>query len=161
MQNIWFWLAIAGCVVVVGLAGYAGYLLLQVKKLKERREQQQQDIEELNKEQRERLNNSIQVIAQAMVEGQCGLTEGSIRVKVLLDGLNVDDAVKEEFTAFYQLATAAEHIPILEAWKSLSKKEQQVFKQEIFQLEKVHGDFVKAAAEKIRGRDFNQLWYSV
>ncbi len=160
MQNIWFWLATAGGVIVVALAIYAGYLLVQVRKLKEKREQQQQDLEQFSREQRERSNNSIQIIAQAMVEGQCGLTEGSIRVKALLDSLDAGDLVKEEFTAFYQLATAAEHIPILGAWKSLSKKEQQGFKQEIFQLEKVHGDFVLAAAEKIKGRDFIQLWYS-
>lgn len=159
MENMGVWLGL-GVVIIVALAAYAGYLLWQVRKLKEKREEQQKALEEFNQEQRERLNNSIQVIAQAILEKQVGLTEGSIRIRVLLDALGVNENVKEEFTAFYQLADAAAHIPILKAWKSLPKKDQQRYKQELFQLENIHGDFVLAAAKGIQGRDFIQLWYS-
>ena len=55
------------------------------------------------------------------------LTEGAIRVRVLLDGLSVNEDVQEEFAAFYQLAKATEHIPILEGWKQLSTKKKLAF----------------------------------
>ncbi len=147
-------LLLLGIVVIVGLTTTAGYYLWQLRLLKNKREQQKEALEQAGREQRERVNKSIQIIAQAIVEEQMTLTEGAIRIRVLLDGLSVNETVQKDFAAFYQLAKAAEHIPILEAWKQLSTKKKLAFDSERERLEKDHREFVLDAAARIQGHSF-------
>lgn len=146
-----FWIAM---VIIVILTTIAGYYLWQLRLLGKKRDEQQQALEQTAREQRERVNKSIQIIAQAMVAKQMTLTEGAIRVRVLLDGLGVNESVQVEFAAFYQLAKATEHIPILEAWKQLSTKKKLAFDDQRAQLENDHREFVLDAAVRIQGQFF-------
>lgn len=141
-------------VIIVILTTIAGYYLWQLRLLGKKRDEQQQALEQTAREQRERVNKSIQIIAQAMVAKQMTLTEGAIRVRVLLDGLGVNESVQVEFAAFYQLAKATEHIPILEAWKQLSTKKKLAFDDQRAQLENDHREFVLDAAVRIQGQFF-------
>ncbi len=140
--------------VIAALTATAGYYLWQLRVLKNKRAQQKEALEQAGREQRERVNKSIQIIAQAIVEEQMTLTEGAIRVRVLLDGLGVSESVQKEFSAFYQLAKATEHIPILEAWKQLSTKKKLAFDSERERLEKDYREFVLDAAVRIQGQYF-------
>ena len=147
-------LLLVAIVVVVVLTVVAGYYLWQLRLLNNKRAEQQRALEQAGREQRERVNKSIQIIAQAITEDQMTLTEGAIRVRVLLDGLGVNEDVQEEFAAFYQLAKATEHIPILEGWKQLSTKKKLAFDSERERLESDYRDFVLDAAARIQGQVF-------
>lgn len=145
---------IAAVVVVVILAVVAGYYLLQVKRLRIKQQAQKDAVTQAGIEQRLRVNKSIQIINQALAEGQMSITEGAIRTKVLLDGLSVTDVIQQEFSAFYELAAATDHIPILEAWKSLSTKQKLKFDTEREKLEKQYRDQVLDASKRIQGQFF-------
>lgn len=148
------WLIISALVIVLILGGVAAYYLLQVRVLEQKRAQQQEVIEKEVAEKRQHANVSIQVIAGSLLSEQMSLTEGAIRIRAMLDNLEVEEVVREEFTAFYQLSDATAHIPILGAWKKLDKKQKRAFDNEREALEKTHKEFVEDAAKRIQGRQF-------
>lgn len=104
--------------------------------------------------QRERVNKSIQILAQSVGSDDISLTEASIRISVLLDSMGVEDSVREEFSAFYQLAEATGHIPILDAWKALPTKEKLKYDRERTTQEQFYEKAVMDASQRIRGRRF-------
>lgn len=153
-------LALLAVVIILVLGAYAAWLLWQVRVQEKQRREQQRLLAKEREAQRQRLNHSIQIIARALLEEQVSLTEGAIRIKMLMEALEVTEVEREEFTAFYQLADATAHIPILQDWKKLSPKEQRRYTFERLRLEADHKDFVLAAAERIQGRGFQTLWHS-
>lgn len=151
-------LAVAGVLIVVVMSIIAARLVYKVYRLQKEREEKLKALEEANlvaqRKQREWLNKSIQILAQASVNDELTLTEASIRISGLLDSLGVDEAVKKEFSAFYQLREKTNHIPYLEAWKKLSRAEQNQFDIERLRHESTFNDFVIDAATRIKGRTF-------
>ncbi|GAA6169427.1 DUF2489 domain-containing protein [Sessilibacter corallicola] len=143
-----------GIVIVLGLSAVAGYYLWQLHLQRKQLSQVEAEQERVLQEQRKRLNNSIQRLAQGVIGEQLTKTEAAIRIRVLLDGLGVDDEVRKEYTAFYILAGKTDHIPILEEWKKLPSKEKKKFDKERESLEKEYGDFVLDAAQRILGKTF-------
>ena len=151
-------LALLGGLIVLVLALIAGHLLYKVYRLKQRQARRLAEQEQANlsaqQAQRERLNKSIQIIAQAVQQQELSLTEASLRISVLLDNLDVGREVKDEFSAFYQLRGLTEHIPILDAWQQLSRKAQNDFDIERLNHEATYNDFVLDATKRIIGRHF-------
>ena len=146
--------AVIGVLIVLILTVIAVYYLLKVRSVEQERAQfiEQQEIEK--QQQRVRVNKSIQLLAQGMLEDQLTLTEGCIRISALLSSLGVNDQVREEYGAFFLLASATEHIPILDAWKQLSTKKKLHFDTQRQQLEADHREFVLDAAERIKNGQF-------
>ncbi len=153
-MSLWQGLAVVGSVVILVLVVVAGVLQYKVHQLNRARKAQEQELEAANQAQRKRINKSIQVIAQSVGSDDITLTEASIRISMLLDSLGVEDPVREEFSAFYELKTATEHIPILQAWKALSTKEKFKYDRERTTQEQFHEKAVVDAAKRIRGRQF-------
>jgi hypothetical protein len=142
-------------IIVLALSIVAGYYLQRLRQVKKYQRAQLAELEAQSKAQRERVNTSIQVIASAVGRrDELSLTEASLRISVLLDSLGVDAAVREEYSAFYQLRDAAAHIPILDEWQRLPSAERRKLTKERVKLEQTYGDFVMAAAERIVGKSF-------
>ncbi len=155
----WLWCFIVlGALIIVVLAAIATRLVYKVYRQQKERAAKLKALEEANQkaqqEQREWLNKSVQILAQALHNDELSLTEACIRISGCLDSLNVQVAVKEEFSAFYQLRDKTAHIPYLEAWKQLSKAEQNQFDIERLRHESTFNDFVMDAAKRIQGRAF-------
>ncbi|WP_045825356.1 DUF2489 domain-containing protein [Teredinibacter turnerae] len=128
--------------VLTGIAIYYHVLL---------RRQRQKEVElaaDIAKAQ-ERARNSIRVLASAMLEGQVTYTEASIRISVLLNGAGLDESEQADYNVFAQLAAATAHIPILDAWKALSKKEKRAYDAEREKLEAKYKDFIDPVASKL------------
>jgi len=143
-----------GLVIIGGLAAYAIYLQRKVRaKIAEQKSQEEALVKE-NVDQRRRINQSIQIIAQGALEDQLSLTEASIRIKVLLDSLGLEKHIIKQYDAFYVLALATDHIPILAQWKALSNKQQRVFEKQRVSLEAEHKEAVVEAAGRIKGQTF-------
>ena len=151
-------LSLIGAVIILVLAIIAGRLVYKVIQLNKKRAQQLADIEAASlaaqAQARSHNNKSIQILAQALHKDELTLTEASLRIAFLLDQLEVNDAVKEEFSAFYQLRERTNHIPILQEWQALTDKEQRVFDKERLQHENTYFEFVMDAAKRIQGREF-------
>ena len=157
MNWLVFFLILGGAIILV-LSIIAARLVYRVVRMNREREQKLKLIEEANQkaqqEQREWMNKSIQILAHALNNDELTLTEASIRISGLLDALDVEVSIKEEFSAFYQLREKTSHIPYLEAWKNLSKAEQNKFDVERLHHESTFNDFVMDAAKRIQGRAF-------
>lgn len=148
-------LFIVFAVVVIAVLGFiAARLQYRVYQQQQQRAREQAQQDEVSRQQRERINKSIQILAQAVQGDELTLTEASIRIAGLLDILEVNDSVQQEFSAFYQLRDLTAHIPILERWKELERKEQMRFDLERMKHEASYRDFVIDAAERIKLREF-------
>lgn len=100
------------CLIVIGLSAYAGSLLGQ---LYDRKKEQEAVL-------KERLNyiyKSVYTISFAMQQGQCELSEGCIRVAVLLDNLPETEwptqAFNQKFASVYDLYEKIKHMPTHDA----------------------------------------------
>ena len=147
-------LSIAGAIIVLALAMIAWRLQSRVYKMEHAKKQQAAALDTLKDEHQQYLNNSVQVLAQGLVDDQLSLTEGAIRISVLLGNLTMTEQEKEDYSAFFQLAEATAHIPILNAWKALPKKEKRRFENERLEIEEKYRAFVVDAATRIRGKRF-------
>lgn len=145
---------VAGVVIIVVLAIVAWKMQKKVNAMNTHKLAQQKEIEALQSKHHKYLNDSIQILAQGIIDDQLTLTEGAIRISVLLDNLSISEAELESYSAFSQLADSVAHIPILNAWKELPKKEKQKFEKERLATEATYKDFVLDAAKRIRGKTF-------
>lgn len=100
-------------------------------------------------ERRKRNANSVLIICRAVLDDQVTLTEASIRVAALAPTLGLSDDNLNQLSVFQQLAEATAHIPILEKWKALSKKEKAAYTCERVRIEEKFESFVKEAARKV------------
>ena len=117
------WVALlVGVLVIVGLAYYAGSLLAQLSRQREIRDTA---IAKRN----ENLYQSIETIALAMQQEQCPLSEGALRVTVLLDHLAIPERNKDEhsfeqeYPAIHDMYERIKHMPTHEARKEYPRKE--------------------------------------
>ncbi|MGY3571099.1 DUF2489 domain-containing protein [Vibrio paucivorans] len=98
-------LAIAGGIIILGLASYAGYLLLQVKKQKELQLRHQElAIEKRNAN----IFENVHTLCLAGIQGQCDLSEISIRVYNIMD--YVQGEARVDFDATYPATSELYHI---------------------------------------------------
>jgi hypothetical protein len=144
-----------GVVIVLLLAGTAIFYLRKVNKMQVTKEQQIKELDGLKSDHNNYLNTSVQVLAQGLVDDQLSLTEGAIRISVLLDNLKINEAARNDYSAIFQLAEATSHIPILDAWNRLSKKEKKEFEKIRSGLEDQYKDFVVDAARRLKGKSFS------
>jgi hypothetical protein len=77
------------------------------------------------------------------------LTEGAIRINKL-SGL-LEDTLSDDisYEVFSELTEATAHIPILENWAKLTKKEQAFFEVERKKIEKGFHHLIKGSAQRI------------
>jgi hypothetical protein len=98
-------LAIAGAVIIIALASYAGYLLLQLKKQKELQlKHQKLAIEKRNAN----IFENVHTLCQAGIQGQCDLSEISIRVYCIMDYVQGEDRI--DFDKTYPAISELYHI---------------------------------------------------
>jgi len=116
------WLA---AVVIIILAGYATLLMFKLHQQKQQRlltsqqEQQKQVARDV------KTVNSIVLIAKAIDQKQCEISEGCWRLSVLIESLpEQSEQLKIKFPAIFKLYSKISHMPILDARKQLSKKEK-------------------------------------
>jgi hypothetical protein len=151
---MWAVLSVVAIIVVVGLAYYAFQLQTKVNTIEKQKTAQKQAFDKQAQEKRDSMNKSIQILARGLDDDQLSKTEAAIRIGALLEFLGVDDHVKEQYSAFFQLAEATAHIPMLDKWKALPTKEKLRYDSEREALEEKYGDFVVDAGKRIIGDVF-------
>ncbi|MCW9699788.1 DUF2489 domain-containing protein [Avibacterium sp. 20-129] len=112
---MWIYLLVAlGLLIIVGLTAYAVKLLRALK-------QQKQQLENARLARVKRLKESIEIIARAMQNGDCNLSEGAIRLKMLLDPLGLKITA---YPAMVELYEVVKEMPTHQARKALKKNER-------------------------------------
>ncbi|MCV6588025.1 MAG: DUF2489 domain-containing protein [Marinobacterium sp.] len=144
-----------GLTVIVGLSIYIW------KQLKVQREHQQRlaEIEQeairKTQERRDYLIESIRLISHAMEhDEQMTLTEGAIRLKVLVEHLAPHLLSQEPYSILVLMFEETQHIPLKEQFKALDKKAQKKFHREMRLLEAKHQDALIEAAQKLHSYPF-------
>ena len=107
-------LFIAAVCIIVGMVGYAAYLLLALQK-------QKKALQQARRNRINRIKESIEIIAKAMLNGDCNFSEGVLRLKMLLEPVGM--SIKN-YVTMLQLYEVVEDIPTHEARKSLKKNER-------------------------------------
>lgn len=143
----------AAVLLLLLLAAYATYLVVQVRRRESSNEQRLAELDLWVGEQQEKRINSIRILAQAVLEGQITSTEAAIRIAALLDILGQGEVARQNYPAIYHLADETQHIPRLEAWSALTRKErkQYTFAREASEVK--YKEFVMQCAEKLRNFD--------
>ena len=100
--------------IIVGMIGYATYLLLALQK-------QKKALQQARRNRINRIKESIEIIAKAMLNGDCNLSEGVLRLKMLLEPVGM--SIKNHVTML-QLYEVVETMPTHEARKALKKNER-------------------------------------
>ena len=106
-------LRVAVCI-IVGMIGYATYLLLALQK-------QKKALQQARRNRINRIKESIEIIAKAMLNDDCNLSEGVLRLKMLLEPVGM--SIKNHVTML-QLYEVVETMPTHEARKALKKNER-------------------------------------
>lgn len=115
----WAWLLIAtGVLIIIALAFIAGRLLAQLQ----RQTQQQQ---QTTAKRDAHVVTSVISIAMAMEQGQCPLSEGALRIAVLLDHHSSATAsdFPTQYPAIHDMYERIKHMPTHEARKQWPKAE--------------------------------------
>ena len=107
-------LLVIGCLIIAAMTGYAVYLLVKLQ-------QQKKAFKIARLERVERLKESIEIIDKAMQSGDCDLSEGVLRLYMLLQplGLNL-----QSYPAMFRLYTAVMDMPTHDAYKALKRQER-------------------------------------
>ncbi|MDF1763976.1 MAG: DUF2489 domain-containing protein [Oleibacter sp.] len=142
-------LVIIGLVIVVVLGVYAWRLTQQVKTLEENKRAEQAEAEMQLRRHQQELINDVRFISRAVATDQCDITEGVMRAHYLLSGLDTSVWGLSELSSVREHFEATRDMPILDAYKALSRQQQFDLDLKRVELE----DMNKAAIK----REFNWL----
>ncbi len=107
-------LLIAAVIIIAGMVGYAAYLLLALQK-------QKKALLQARRNRIHRIKESLEIIAKAMLNGDCNLSEGVLRLKMLLEPVGMS---LKHYSAMWRLYEAVEDMPTHEARRELKKNER-------------------------------------
>jgi len=146
MNNSIIWFGIfLGTVIGIGLCYY---ISIKSRELKSHRHQQQLLAAE-HESKKTFLIDSIKVLATTILDDQVELSEGSIRIKVLIDHLDASLHEKAEFKVFEDMYLAMQHMPTHQARKDTDKHFIHKLDQQRFSLEQKHRNEIRTAAKAL------------
>lgn len=143
--------------VILLLAAIAIFLHWQLHLRKKRAAQQEAELAAKIAKKRQEAANSLRFIAQSYLAEQVELAEAGIRISKLLDYLAVNEAQRAQYRVFDEVNQRLKHIPILQAWKDLPKKEKRTHMQLISEVENEFKDFAFDAAKSLSGFNLEKL----
>lgn len=118
------WLLVAvGTAIIAGLGFYLGSLLFKLKHQQQQQQRAQAEHDRKLAEHQQYLLESILVISEATIEGQCEYSEGALRIWVLLENFQPELAQACRFPALFEMYDCVKGMPTHEARKALDKKE--------------------------------------
>lgn len=116
-------LVIVGCLIVAGLAIYAGYLLVKLKQQKALvAKHRELEIEKRNAN----IFENVNTLCMVGIQGQCDLSEISIRVYCIMDYVQGEQRIdfEKQFPAISELYHIVKDMPRGEARQEMPKKER-------------------------------------
>jgi len=136
---------VAGFIVILGLCRF---IWSKSQVLKVHKDAQAQLLSDKRK-QDEYLIGSLKVLTTTILDDQVELSEGCIRIKVLLDHLDAKLHENDNFKIFEEMYLATEHMPTHETRKNTDKHFTDKLDQQRFALEKKHRAAIRSAAKAL------------
>lgn len=133
---IYFFIFI-GLIVIAGLLAFIFKHLSEQRRLKREQEAAALKARESAQQHRQYLIDSIRILSKGMEKGELRLSEGCIRLKVLIDNLVPHLLADAKFMVFNHIYNETAHIPRLKEWKALTPEERR--KHEVT-LERLEGE---------------------
>ncbi|NQY63195.1 MAG: DUF2489 domain-containing protein [Alteromonadaceae bacterium] len=143
MLNVWLIAILVGIIIISSLAFYAGKLLMQLKQQKQAQQQTEQAHQSALKMHDKKVLDSVVIIARAMKEEQCDVSEGCWRLSVLLNSLKTSKQLEQEFPAIFGLYGKIKHLSIAGKRKELVKKQRMQQDLERIKLEAEYSSQVR------------------
>ena len=131
-------LVILGSAIILVLAAYTIYLYSKIRTLKKEQEDAEVAAAVKIKDFQNELIQDIRFIARAVLEEQCEITEGVIRIHYLVSKLDPDTWNNDSLIITRKHYSATAKMPILDAYKALNKQEQFKLDNERYHLENEH-----------------------
>lgn len=123
--------------ITLGLAVYAGLLMGRLRQRKKEIEKYKKDLLVKLSDRRQSLFESLRIIALAVTQSQCEVSEGVIRIKKLID--EIDELRNfESLQDFHRIYADFEKFPYLEERGALSQREKFTQDNERYQIEREH-----------------------
>lgn len=138
------------------LIGVIFHISRKMRSKKQAVQQQQRQHEQIALDNKRYLIDSIRVIARSILDKQCPMIEGCIRLKVLIDNYAPQLHQQDEVQIIELIYAKTAHIPTLKGWKALSKVEKQAFQSEMDSLEQGHASQILSAAQYLKEFPFEQ-----
>lgn len=124
MNLYWVIAFVVACLIIAVLAFYAGKLLWQLKQQTELAKKKEAALAESKAKSLKENKESIVFIAKAMLEKQCEMSEGCLRIWVLLQYVPLPDVNYEtRFPGIFSMYEAIKEMPTHDARKKLKKNE--------------------------------------
>jgi hypothetical protein len=148
-EQVVFLLIITGLIIIAGLSVFILNRYRQLKEHNIKRLKALKEQEHRIEEKKAHVLESLRVLSKALSEGQVGAVEGAIRIKTLLEyydhTLLAQPKNKILLDVFYQ----TEHIPILDAWKSLDRSTRKKYLNVIEGIESKQGEEMKRVGQEL------------
>jgi hypothetical protein len=129
------YLVIIAIAILLALSAIAAYYLIKLRKTEQQQAQQIQQNQAVWQKHQDELAADLRFIANSMLQGQCEITEGCMRIKVLMDRLDEGLQHKPEFKTIQKHFAQTITMPTHDAYKALSKQEQFKLDKQRFSLE--------------------------
>lgn len=151
-------LILSGLVAIVALSLVIRRQLRDLRAARELQEQQREKSEQSAREHRQYLIDSIRIISSAVIHDEkMTITEGCIRLKVLLDNLAPHLHQHADFAVIQRVYEATKHIPYLADWRALSRVEKARYELQMAQVEAEQGEAVERAMQALQTYPLEQL----
>lgn len=121
--------------IILVLGGYAYHLLQKVKQVNVAKEKEQTEAELQLRRHQEELVSDIRFVSRSMIQQQCDITEGVLRIQHMITGLDPHVWQLTEITTIRTHYDATKNMPILNAYKALTPKERFQLDKQRLQLE--------------------------
>ncbi|WP_199610077.1 DUF2489 domain-containing protein [Flocculibacter collagenilyticus] len=151
MNAYWLIAIVIGASIIAALSYYAGKLLWQVKQQSIKQQKQQQAALAKREERKESMRESIVFIAKAMLEKQCEMSEGCLRIWMLLEYYLEDPKPDYQrlYPGVFAMYDAIKDMPTHEARNKYSKKEIRKMDMERYRAEDKHEEQVVIDLEQL------------
>ncbi len=92
-----------------------------------------------------RISESVRIISGAMLRDDCDISEGSIRLVNLLTAIPISEPRdwSVQYPSLYDFYGKIKHMPIMDARKTLTKKERMKLDSERLGYEALMGEKIK------------------
>lgn len=151
------YLITAAIAVIVILSGIAAYYLIKLKHAKKSQQKAIAEGEAAWRKKQEEIAADIRFIASAMVQEQCEITEGCMRLTVLMDRLDENLRFQPEFSSIRAHFEATAHMPTHDAYKALKPKQRFELDKQRFELEEKNKTSVLKDAQTLVTKKFQVL----
>ena len=143
MLEKYFYIILIGLVFIISLLSTLIFSLF--KKLKEQKKRELQIIEKA-KEKEKYIIESLDILCKAIVQEQCEISEGCIRIRMLLVRTDMIDETKPEYKVIEEMYQEMKDLKTHESRNELSLQERSAEDLLRFELEKkYHSKFIESS----------------